>query len=139
MAKVGSFLHNSEYGIGIAATTTYDTARSLEIDLWKDSPGVIGNQKAVAMLGGLYIKIEGAVGAVAKLTMRLCRDADGDDSIIGDTEADISFGVTTATDGTVTFYMDNVPYIYTDRYVYLFWKVDADSCDVTNVSLTWKE
>ena len=140
MGKVGSFIHNSEYSsVATAATTTFDVARSLEIDLWKDSPGVLGDTRSVAHLSGLFVTVDNIAGACTKLTIRLCRDSDGDISVIGDTEADLTVGVTDPTVGTVSFKID-VDYVYqSSKYLYLFWKTDADTCDVQNVSLTWSE
>ena len=140
MAAVGKFIHNAEYSAQtLSATTTFATARSKELDLSIDSPGVVGNGRSVCRLSGLYITVSTIAGGATALTMRLCRDAAGDVSVIGDTAATFSTGVTTATIGTVSFKID-VDYVYAaSNKLFLFFKTDAGTCTVTNISLTWEE
>ena len=136
MAKVGAFIHTITHEVNLAATTTYATARRHNLDLQSDYAGFAPPRLNIR-LGTLNIRMNTIVTA-ASVTMRLTRDAAGDDIVFGDTTATISTGVTTATDGNVTFKIDSL-YGHTDDNLYCFWKLDAGTATVDQIVINWEE
>ena len=149
MAATGSFFHNSAHAVNIAATNAYAAARSH--NLTNLGGGTMGGTGLTApkrryMLRTLYIKLDDLAGlsATPTLTVRLTRDANGNDTIVGDTTASISLGVTTATEGAVTIAIDfayghnDVSGVTIDN-LYLFWKLDQGTANVRRIELTTEE
>lgn len=144
MAKTGHFLHNSAHAVNIAATTAYAAARSHDITNLGTAGGGIINR--LYYLRTLYIKLDTLAGlsATPTLTVRLCRDYTGNDTVVGDVTASISLGVTTATEGAVTIGID---FVYThnsisgviDNSLHLFWKLDQGTANVRRIELTTEE
>jgi len=136
MAAVGKFIHNSEHAVNISCTDTYSTARRHLIDVMEDTYIPTKRYK----LGTLYLHVDTIAGAPTGITVRLCRDAAGDQPVIGDTTATLSLGVTTATEGNVTIKIDSV-YAHTDTNLYIFFKtnVAASTCNVRTIELTSEE
>lgn len=137
MAAVGHFFHNSDHtGLTISCTDTYSTARRHLIPVMEDTTINIKKYK----LGTLYIHVDTIAGAPTGLTVRLCRDAAGNESVIGDTTASLSLGVTTASEGNVTIKIDSV-YAHTDSNLYIFFKTNVvgSTCNVKKIELTSEE
>jgi len=146
MPKSGSFLHNSAHAVNIAATTAYAVARSHPLtNLGGGTGGLTGPQRSY-FLRTLYIRLDTLAGlsATPTLTVRLTRDTSGDTTIVGDTTASISTGVTTGTVGDITIAID---FLYshndvsgvTDDTLYCFWKLDQGTANVRRVELTTQE
>ena len=136
MAAVGKFIHNSDHAVNIACSDSYSTARRHLIDVMEDAIIPLKKYK----LGTLYLHVDTIAGAPTGITVRLCRDAAGDQPIIGDTTASLSFGVTTATEGNVTIKIDSL-YAHTDSNLYIFFKtnVAGSTCNVRSIELTSEE
>lgn len=146
MAKSGKFIHNSAHAINIAATTAYDAARSHTLTNLGGGTGGLTASKRAYILRTLYVKLDTLAGlsATPTLTMRLTRDATGNDTIVGDVTASISVGVTTATEGAATVAIDfayshNDVSGTTNDTLYLFWKLDQGTANVRRVELTTEE
>jgi len=146
MPKSGSFLHNSAHAVNIAATNAYAVARSHALtNLGGGTGGLTGPQRSY-FLRTLYIRLDTLAGLSASptLTVRLTRDSSGDTTIVGDTTASISTGVTTGTVGDITIAID---FLYshndvsgvTDDTLYCFWKLDQGTANVRRVELTTQE
>ena len=141
MAAVGKFIHNSAHtGLTIALTNAYVAgAQRHAIPLWQDSPGVVGNKRGVARLSALWVRVDTIAAGATQLTVRLTRDAAGDQPWIGDTTATLSTGITTATAGCITVKID-VDYLHAaDATVWLHAKTNAGTCNIKAVELTWEE
>lgn len=136
MAAVGKFIHNSEHAVNISCTDSYSTARRHLIDVMEDAVIPLKKYK----LGTLYLRVDTIAGAPTGITVRLCRDAAGNQPVIGDTTATLSLGVTTATEGNVTIKIDSL-YAHTDSNLYIFFKtnVAASTCNVRSIELTSEE
>jgi hypothetical protein len=144
MAKTGHFLHNSAHTLNTAATTAYDVLRSHDLTNLGTAGGGIVNR--LYYLRTLYVKLDtlSAVPIPTTLTVRLTRDAAGNDTVVGDTTASISYGVTTATEGAVTIAID---FVYThnsisgviDNSLHCFWKLDQGTANVRRIELTTEE
>jgi len=145
MAKTGHFIHNSAHTLNTLANTTFATARSHNLTNLGTEPGSIVNYRGY-FLRTLYIKLDTLAGlsAAPTLTVRLTRDADGNDTIVGDTTASISVGVTTATEGAVTIAID-FAYSHNDiaqtlvNNLHCFWKLDQGTAQVRKIELTTEE
>ena len=143
MAKVGSFLHNSAHAINIAATSAYAVVRSHNLDNLGGKSSVV--QRAY-FLRTLYIELDSLAGlsATPTLTVRLTRDAAGDNTIVGDVTASISLGVTDATDGSITIAIDfayshnDVSGVTVDN-LHCFWKLDQGTGNVRRIELLTEE
>jgi len=144
MAKVGSFINNSAHTLNIAATNAYAAARSHNLtNLGVSHAGVVNKGY---FLRTLYIKLDTLAGLSASptLTIRLTRDATGNDTVVGDVTASISVGVTTATEGAVTIAID-FAYSHNDvaqtlvNNLYCFWKLDQGTAQVRRIELTTEE
>jgi len=139
MPKVGSFIHNSAHTLNTAATNAYAVARSHNLTN-------LGGGGRAYFLRTLYIKIDNTAGlsATPTLTVRLTRDANGDDTVVGDVTASISLGVTTATEGAVTVAIDfayshnDVSGVTVDN-LHCFWKLDQGTANVRRIELTTEE
>ena len=138
MAATGKFWHNPVAAINVAATNAYVLAQSHNINLYSDTAADKSTTPMRGHLGGLYISVDTIAAGATSLTIRLCRDAAGDVTVLGDTLANLSTGITTAAKGSVTYKLD-IPYVHTDANLFLFWKTNAGTCQVRSVDLTWSE
>jgi len=146
MAASGKFFHNSAHTVNIAATNAYAAARSHNCTNLGGGTGGLTASKRRYMLRTLYVKLDTLAGlsATPSLTMRLCRDTTGNDTVVGDVTASISLGVTTATEGAVTVAIDfayshNDISGVTNDTLYLFWKLDQGTANVRRIELTTEE
>lgn len=140
MPKAGSFIHNSAHAVNIAATNAYAAARTHQLT------NLGGASNRAYFLRTLYVKLDTLAGLSASptLTVRLCRDATGNDTVVGDVTASISLGITTATEGAVTVAID-FAYSHNDvsgavvNDLHLFWKLDQGTAQVRRIELTTEE
>jgi hypothetical protein len=144
MAKVGKFINNSAHTVNIAATNAYAVARSHNLTNLGTARADLPNRAYV--LKTLYVKLDTLAGlsATPTLTVRLTRDVNGNDTMVGDVTAAISLGVTTATEGAVTVQID-FDYSHNDitgqvvNNLHLFWKLDQGTGNVRRIELVTEE
>ena len=86
---------------------------------------------------GVWIYVSSIASSPTKLTCRICTDANGDDIVITDTQADLSVGITTATKGSVVYKID-LPIVLSTQTVYLFAKTDTGTVTIDKVVMTWR-
>ena len=139
MAATGKFIHASTHAVSIALTNAYvaGSQRHL-VNLYADSPGLVGNSKGIARLSALYVHVNTIAAGCTSLTVRLTRDAAGNQPWIGDTTATLSTGITTTTQGAITVKLD-VDYVHEDANLYVHFRTNAATCTVDRVELTWEE
>jgi hypothetical protein len=106
--------------------------------MWADSTSVVGN-RGIGRLSALYIHVNTIAAFATTITARLSLDAAGDQPWIGDTTATISPGITTATQGAVTFKIDIDFVRATNDILYCHFKTNAGTCIVDAITLTWEE
>jgi len=140
MAKVGQFLHDSFVISNVAAVdTNYNVARVHQHDMYAETY-IAGNQFK-DRIESILVNFTGIAGGATKVTLRLCMDADGDYSVVPDTEADLSFGITTANSACAAVYygapVKNV--IGNNDQLFLFVKLDAGSATLAASCVTWSE
>ena len=140
MSATGKFIHSSIHtGLTVALTNAYVAgAQRHLIPLNADSTNVVGSKRGVARLQALYVHVNTIAAGCTSLTVRLTRDAAGNQPWIGDTTATLSPGITTATQGAITVKLD-VDYVHTDGDLYVHFRTNAGTCTVDRVELTWEE
>ena len=137
MALSGKLYANSSHAVNIAATTAYAVARSHNVTDLGQVYGPNGPSLQNYIIRTIYIKLDtlGSLSGTPTLTVRLTRDAAGNDTMVGDTTASISLGVTTTTEGAITIavnfaYGHNDVSGLLDDNLYCFWKLDAGTGNV---------
>jgi hypothetical protein len=142
MPAVGSFIHNASHTLNTLCNNAYDVGRRHNAWLYQNdgtiNPALTTASPVRARLGALYMSVDTIAAGCTAITMRVCSDAAGDVTILGDTTATISTGVTTAAKGGVTFKFD-IPYSATDSNFYVFWKCNAATCQVRTIQVSWFE
>ena len=88
-------------------------------------------------LGGLWLYLTTLVTA-ATLTVRITRDAVGDELVCPDFDAEIDVGATTATDGSCIIDYDRIPFYGTSGVtsLYVWAKTNAGTITLTEAKLT---
>lgn len=140
MAKVGEFLHDSFVTTNVnGITTTYATIRVHQHDLYADLAGKEG-KTFQDRIESIIVRLEN-VTAATTVTVRLCMDANGDFTIVPDTVANLSPGITTANSACAAIYygspIKNV--VGNNDTLYLFVKVDAGTATLDASCVTWSE
>ena len=140
-------INNSVHQLNTAATNAYAVIRSHTITNLGKIYGASSPSAMRYKLGTLYVKLDTLAGlsATPTLTVRLTRDAAGNDTVVGDVTASISLGVTTSSEGAVTVAID---FVYShnsiggalpDNNLFLFWKLDQGTAQVRRIELTTEE
>lgn len=141
MAKTGRFLHSPSNNTPIVGVgTSYNVANVHEIEMKSFTP-FGSQQKFKGFLESLLFACVNITGGATKMTVRICVDTAGNYSAVGDVEVPIDLGITTSTIGTGQIYYDSFPFddILGLDNIYVFYKVDAGSCDVSVSQLNWSE
>ena len=142
MAKTGRFLHSVVNETDIAAVgTSYVLAKKHTFDLKVATSAGTANPFR-AFMRSMFFRCTSIVGGAAKVTIRLCLDAAGDFTILGDTEVTLDLGITTATTGSGQILFDDYPfweYINNTDTIYAFYKVDAGTATIDVAQINWSE
>lgn len=136
-------INNSVHQLNTAATNAYAVIRSHTITNLGKIYGASSPSAMRYKLGTLYVKLDTLAGlsATPTLTVRLTRDVNGNDTVVGDVTAAISLGVTAATEGAVTVQID-FTYSHNDAAgtlndtLHLFWRLDQGTGNVRRIELT---
>jgi len=78
------------------------------------------------------------INAATEITLRVCRDQEGDQMIITDTISDLYTGITTATKGSAIFALNS--FVKVDRAgdLFVFLKTDTGTVDLDYVEMTYQ-
>lgn len=94
------------------------------------------------IVNGIHVRLT-STGSATKVTIRLCADANGDYTLVPDTEATLAPGITTAATTCAAFKVDLPLFQILDGpgngNLYLFAKVDAGTPNFAQSCLTWQE
>lgn len=123
MGAVGSFKHVATVTGATAITNAFGNSVAVELS------------QATLIQSSCFLFLDTIAGGAAKTTVRITSDAAGDECLVPDTEADISVGITTATDGT-TVYKTDIVVPAGSNTVYVWVKLDAGSCNLNKVVIT---
>ncbi len=154
MGKVGTYWHDSLVVDDLAAVdTSFDVAKFHLHDLIPDTnlegsyPGPPGTRfstrktKFANKLEAIHVRVTDIAGGATSLIVRLCADENGDYTLVPDTEATLSTGLTTATSGCIAVEV-GIPLfglVNSDSKFWLFFKTDAGSVTVAQSCITWSE
>ena len=140
MAKTGNYYHSHKVSIARAAIgTSYDKLKLHAHDLHENGDGGRSGERYRGKIEGILVQLSSISGA-GRVTIRGAFDQDFDEMFLPDTEAVISAGLTTTTDGSVA-YRYELP-IITDvdfSQVFLCFKVDAGTVTVDSSTILWSE
>ena len=140
--KITNFIHESIVTGSQSLGTSFDLADVHAHDLTATLPAFQKGANYRGIVGGIYILLTTA-GTPAKVTIRVCADAAGDQALIPDTEATLVAGITTATTKSAAFSV-KLPVYQVDGgpgngTLYIFAKVDAGTAVFAKSTVTWRE
>ena len=141
--RITNFLHDSLEVPSVAPVlgTAFSAADVHVHDMTGELPSFKGAGLFHGIVEGIHVKLTNAASST-KVTIRLCLDADGDVTIVPDTEADLVAGITTAAEKCAAFSV-RLPVFQlfeaTNRNLYLFAKVDAGTPNFAQSCITWRE
>jgi hypothetical protein len=114
--------------------TTYDTAKKHTLTLGSYPAG----SPFRGRLEALTIQVS-SISSATELAFQMTTDADGDLTIASGVGGDLTAGITTATDGAVTYVLDFVQAAPVNDIVYVFYKTDAGTVTIDSITITWSE
>ena len=141
--RITNFIHDSVEAPDTAPSlgTAFATADVHVHDMTGELPAFKGAGLYHGMVDAIFVKLTSA-STPTKVTIRLCLDANGDEVVVPDTEAELVAGITTAATKCAVFSV-GVPIVQlfdsTKRNLYLFAKVDAGTADFEQSVITWRE
>ena len=113
--------------------SSFNLTKRLDIDMEMFPP----SQYFEGYLTLIVLQISNINGA-SKITMRLCRDVEGDQMIITDTESNIFTGITTASKGSAIFALNAFVKVNHAGDLYVFLKTDTGTLDIDFVEITYQ-
>ncbi len=141
--RITNFIHDSVEAPDTAPSlgTAFATADVHVHDMTGELPAFKGAGLYHGIVDAIFVKLTSA-STPTKVTIRLCLDANGDEVVVPDTEADLVAGITTAATKCAVFSV-GIPIVQlfdsTKRNLYLFAKVDSGTADVEQSVITWRE
>ncbi len=141
--RITNFIHDSVEAPDTAPSlgTAFATADVHVHDMTGELPAFKGAGLYHGMVDAIFVKLTSA-STPTKVTIRLCLDANGDEVVVPDTEADLVAGITTAATKCAVFSV-GIPIVQlfdsTKRNLYLFAKVDSGTADFDQSVITWRE
>ena len=145
--RITHFLHDSLQTGSQALGTAFNTSDVHVHDLQADLPTFQKDKRNFkGIVEGIHIRLtNGGAPSATKVTIRICADADGDYTLVPDTEAELVPGVTTTTTQCAAFSV-GIPLFQIlagpgNGNLYLFAKVD-DATQVPTFAqscITWQE
>mgnify|MGYP003635168140 FL=1 len=142
--RITNFIHDSVQAPDSAPAlgTNFDAADVHAHDMTGLLPAFKGAGLYHGMVDGIFVKLTKTSGSPTKVTIRLCLDAAGDEVVVPDTEATLVTGITTAATMSAAFSV-GLPIVQqftaTQRFLYLFAKLDAGTADYVQSVITWRE
>jgi len=85
----------------------------------------------------IVAQVSSIAGGATTLTMRICRDATGDECIITDTTSQLFAGLTTATKGSACYSLNAFASLEAADKVYVFLKTNSGTVTCDFVEITW--
>lgn len=140
MPATGKFIHNARHLVNIGTTASFVPGSQRQVtNFWEVGDSIKTSASSVSCrISALYVRVDTIAAGATSLTIRLTRDAAGNDIIIPDTSSAFSTGITTATTGGVVFKVD-VDYKHTDSIAFLHFRTNLGTCAVREIQLLWEE
>lgn len=147
--RITNFLHDSVVvpGSAPALGTAFNTSDVHVHDMQENLPPFQQDKRNFrGIIEGIHVRLDsGATPSATKVTIRLCADADGDYTLVPDTEAELVAGVTDGDTQCAAFSV-NLPIFQPlagpgNGNLYLFAKVDnaTTAPDFVQSCITWRE
>ena len=143
--RITNFLHDSLQTGAQVLGTSFNTSDVHVHDLTATLPDFQRTgRNFYGIVEGIHVRLTSA-GSPTKVTIRVCADADGDYTLVPDTEATLVAGVTTATAKCAAFSV-GIPIFQIlggpgNGSLYLFAKVDDGTGNpvLAQTCITWRE
>ena len=134
--RTNSYIHSVYDSTSIASVgTSYDTAKKHTLTLGSYPSG----SSFRGHLGSITIHVSSIAGSATQVSFQMTTVAAGDVILADGTGGVLSTGITTATDGTVTYVLDFVATTTTNDTAYVHYKTNTGTVTVDSVTLTWQE
>lgn len=134
--RVNHYYHKVTDSTAIAAVgNSFATAKKHTIQLGSFPDGSAWTGK----LGALTIQVSSIASSAAAVSFQMTTDSGGDITIASGSAGSLTTGITTATDGSVTYVLDFIQATPTNDTVYIFYKTDTGTVTIDSVTLTWEE
>lgn len=116
-----------------AIGSTFNVAKRIDIDMEMFPP----SQCFEGYLSLIVLQFSN-INAATEITLRMCRDQQGDQMIITDTVSDLYTGITTVTNGSAIFALN--AFVKVDRAgdLFVFLKTNTGTCDLDFVEMTYQ-
>lgn len=140
MSKTGRYYHSHKVSVSRASVgTSFDKAKLHSHDLHENDDGGRSGERYSGKIEGILVQLS-AISGAGRITVRGAFDQDFDEMFLPDTEAVISTGLTTATDGSVA-YRYELPIVTAVDFsqVFLCFKTDAGTVTVDSSTILWSE
>jgi len=122
----------TESGVS-GVSTSFDTNKVLPIDMDMYPP----EQAFEGYLSLIVVQVSN-ISATTKITLRVCRDSEGDECIITDTESVLFRGLTTTSKGSAIFSLNAFVKVGDSPNLYAFVKSDTGSYDVDYIEMVYE-
>ena len=113
--------------------SSFDVSKAMMIDMDMFPP----HQPFEGYLSMIVVQVS-SISAATKLTLRVCKDAAGNQSIITDTVSDIYTGITDATKGTAVFALNAYSKTANVNDLYCFVKTNTGTLTVDYIDMTYE-
>jgi hypothetical protein len=131
--EMADIYQNTNTATVAGVSTIFDLTKKTTLDLdFSVSKSFKGTLK------GLWIYISNAASSPTTISIMITTDATGDEILIPETESSISFGLTTATKGSASFFIDQPMILRGQESIYVFCKTDAGTVQIDKVVLSWE-
>ena len=138
MASLSKHKHKIVLTPNLALSSTYATARAVQLPLYQDAVGIDGNDlRWSGVIESVVINYTTATG-IASILSFLSRDAAGDAGLTPSVTTNVVAGTTTATSGCIRVNYD-LTIALNQINLWLFLRTNAATCVVTSVEVTWRE
>ena len=141
MAATGRYIHNARHtGLTVALTNAYVAgAQRHQVNFWEAADSIKTSASPIrARISAIYVQVDTIAAGATQLTLRVTRDAAGQQLIVPDTTATINTGITTATAGGIVLKVD-VDYKHSDSIAWMHFKTNAGTCNVKSIDFVWEE
>jgi len=133
--RVNHYFHSVSDDTSLASVgTSFDANKKHTIKLgsFPDESRFIGKISAVT----IHVS---SISSASEVSFRMTSDSTGDKTLLSGLDGDLDVGITTATDGSVTYVFSFIQSVPTNDTVYLFYKTDTGSVTIDEVIITWEE
>ena len=116
-----------------AIGSSFNIAKRIDIDMEMFPP----SQSFEGYLSLIVLQVSN-INAATEITLRVCRDQEGDQMIITDTVSDLYTGITTATKGSAVFALNAFVKVGSAGDLYAFLKTNTGTCDLDFVEMVYQ-